>query len=149
MEVHDGDSSSSISTEIELPFSTKHSRRFILSSSDETSDASIKVTTRPRQKNRRIVYSSESENEAQNITNKLPDQWINPSGNQPLLIPFTGTPGITLLDNLWKEEDFYLLFVTEEMFEDIAEQTNIYAMQTLARKTLAETVMSSEQMDSH
>jgi len=30
------------------------------------------------------------------------------------------TPGITL-DYSWKEEDFYLLLVTEEMFE---EQTN-------------------------
>jgi len=44
------------------------------------------------------------------------------------------TPEITLLDYLYKEEDFYLLFVTEEMFQDIVEQTNIYAMQTLAQK---------------
>jgi len=41
--------------------------------------------------------------------------------------------GITLVDYLWKE-DFYLLLVIEEMFEDIVEQTNIYAMQILAQK---------------
>ena len=133
MKVHDRDSSSSISTDIELPLCRKRTRRFILSSADETSDTSIEVTGCPKQKCRRIVYSSESEHEAQNISNELLNQWVNPSGNQPSLIQFAGTPGITLADYLAKENDFYLLFVTEEMFEDIAEQTNIYAMQTLTR----------------
>lgn len=55
----------------------------------------------------------------------------NPSGNQLSIIPFMGTPGITLLNYSWKEEDFYLLLVTKEMFQDIAEQTNTYAMKTL------------------
>jgi len=73
MEVQDAYSSSSISNKIELPFNIKRSRRFILSFSDETSDASIEVTARHRSKCRRIVYNSESEDEAQNITDDLPD----------------------------------------------------------------------------
>lgn len=84
------------------------------------SESSIKVTACRRLKCRRIVYSSESEDEAQNITDNLPDQWINLSKNQLSLILFMSTPGITLLDYLWKE-DFYLLLVTEEMFQDIVE----------------------------
>ncbi|CAK9821241.1 PiggyBac transposable element-derived protein 4 [Anthophora retusa] len=133
MEIQDANSSSSISSEIEIPFRIKRSRRFILSS-DETSDETFEVTARHRLKSRRIVSSTETEDEAPNITDDLPDQWINPRGNQPSVLPFIGTRGITLVDYLCAEEEFYLLFVTEEMFEDIAEQTNIYAMQVLTQK---------------
>lgn len=50
MEVQGTDNFSSISSGIELPFSIKCSRRFILISSNETSDASIEVTAHRRSK---------------------------------------------------------------------------------------------------
>lgn len=134
METQDLYSSSFSSSDTEHPSTIKSSRRFILSSSDESSDTSIEVIARRRPKCRRIVYSSDSECEAENIPNNLEDQWIDPTGHQPSLIPFMGTPGTRLLDNLCKEEEFYLLFITEEIFEDIAEQTNIYATQILSQK---------------
>ncbi|KAL6421072.1 hypothetical protein ACFW04_013596 [Cataglyphis niger] len=134
METQDLYSSSFSSSDTEHPSTIKSSRRFILSSSDESSDTSIEVIARRRPKCRRIVYSFDSECEAENIPNNLEDQWIDPTGHQPSLIPFMGTPGTRLLDNLCKEEEFYLLFITEEIFEDIAEQTNIYATQILSQK---------------
>lgn len=51
-----------------------------------------------------------------------------------------GALGITLfLDYLHEEENFYLLFINEEMFQDIVEQTYTYVMQTLAQKTITQT----------
>ncbi|KAL6419530.1 hypothetical protein ACFW04_013788 [Cataglyphis niger] len=106
METQDLYSSSFSSSDTEHPSTIKSSRRFILSSSDESSDTSIEVIARRRPKCRRIVYSFDSECEAENIPNNLEDQWIDPTGHQPSLIPFM----------------------------DIAEQTNIYATQILSQK---------------
>ncbi|KAL6416736.1 hypothetical protein ACFW04_013189 [Cataglyphis niger] len=74
METQDLYSSSFSSSDIEHPSTIKSSRRFILSSSDESSDTSIEVIARRRPKCRRIVYSFDSECEAENIPNNLEDQ---------------------------------------------------------------------------
>jgi len=74
MEIQDAGSSNSISSEIEVPFRMKRSRKFILSSSDETRDTSIEVSARCISKCRPIVYSTESEDETRNVTDNLTDQ---------------------------------------------------------------------------
>lgn len=71
MKVHDEENSSSIITDTELSLCRKRTRRLILLFADETSDTSIEVTERPKRKCRRIVYSSESKDEGQNICNEL------------------------------------------------------------------------------
>lgn len=74
MEIQDAGSSSSISSEIEVPFRMKRSRKFILSSSDETRDTSIEVSARCISKCCLIVYSTESEDETRNVNDNLTDQ---------------------------------------------------------------------------
>lgn len=74
MKVHNEDSFSSIITNTEFPLCRKHTRKLILSFADETNDTSIEVTGRPKRKCPRIIYSSESEDEAQNICNEVLNQ---------------------------------------------------------------------------
>lgn len=58
------------------------------------------------------------------------NEWSRPQGNQPH-ISFTGLANVTNteLQVCAKIEDFYSLLVTDEIFEMIADETNIYATQ--------------------
>ncbi|XP_053989515.1 piggyBac transposable element-derived protein 4-like [Hylaeus volcanicus] len=62
------------------------------------------------------------------------NEWFDPNGNQPNIVPFTSASGAKKTNekvrNCKTAEDFYALFVTDEMFEHISEQTNIYAAQS-------------------
>ncbi|CAK9827590.1 hypothetical protein ANTRET_LOCUS5271 [Anthophora retusa] len=62
------------------------------------------------------------------------NEWFDPKGNQPNLVPFTSAYGAKKtndkVQNCRTVEDFYGLFVTDEIFEHISEQTNIYAAQS-------------------
>ena len=69
-------------------------------------------------------------------TNETSDQneCFSPKGNQPNVRPFTSACGAKKTnEKVWncrKIEDFYSLFVTDQMFEQVSEQTNIYAAQS-------------------
>lgn len=81
------------------------------------------------QKRRRVVLSL-SEEQEENV-----EEWYDPRGNQPKLIPFTRPSGFTI-ENLNTTSDVaietcYELFVPDKLFEEIAEQTNVYASQQL------------------
>nr|XP_033335211.1 uncharacterized protein LOC117225640 [Megalopta genalis] len=60
-------------------------------------------------------------------------------GNQPKITTFTSVYGVDTrnieLQNCVNIEDFYALLVTEEMLEEISEQTNIYATQKQSMMT--------------
>lgn len=77
---------------------------------------------------------SKSDSSLRDIGTSDPNEWFEPRGNQPNIISFTSPHGAKLSNeqvrHCKKVEDFYGLYVTETMFEHIAEQTNIYATQS-------------------
>ena len=59
----------------------------------------------------------------------LEAQWL-PVDREPNVPPFTGTPGIKVpLPNNPSTGDFFNLFLTDEFFDILVEQTNLYAIQ--------------------
>ena len=84
------------------------------------------------------IFSNESDSNKGDINDNINSQdqvWINPIGNQPDIKPFVGIPGLKSFKcNPNKEEYFYLLLVTETIFQEIAHQTNLYAAQVLSQK---------------
>ncbi|KFB46173.1 piggyBac transposable element-derived protein 4-like protein [Anopheles sinensis] len=60
-------------------------------------------------------------------------EWFEPFGKQPDIIPFTGQRGADVnnvdLQNCVHVEDFYALLVTDEMVQQISDETNLYAAQ--------------------
>lgn len=59
----------------------------------------------------------------------LEAQWL-PVDREPNVPPFTGTPGIKVpLPNNPSTGDFLNLFLTDEFFDILVEQTNLYAIQ--------------------
>nr|XP_031848018.1 piggyBac transposable element-derived protein 4-like [Nomia melanderi] len=61
------------------------------------------------------------------------NEWFDPKGNQPNIMPFTRTSAAKTTDEkvriCTKAEEFYALFVTDEILQHISEQTNLYATQ--------------------
>lgn len=110
-------------------------RRLSTDSSDSMSDSVINTVSRKR---RRILSETESENEVLEaaIVNPKSVKWSEPTGRQPKLIPFTEISGmkpynLRLLMHDSKPEDFYALFVPDELFKNIAFQSNLFAEQLL------------------
>ncbi|XP_058121239.1 piggyBac transposable element-derived protein 4-like [Anopheles coustani] len=60
-------------------------------------------------------------------------EWFEPCGNQPKIIDFTGQSGADVnnvyLQHCENVEDFYALLVTDEMVQQISDETNLYAAQ--------------------
>lgn len=81
-------------------------------------------------KRRREVIFSSSEEEEENV-----EEWHDPRGDQPKLIPFTCPSGFRIGDlNIRSDvaiEICYELFVSDKLFDEITEQTNLYASQQL------------------
>ena len=84
------------------------------------------------------IFSNESGSNRSDINDNVNSQnevWMNSVGNQPDIKPFLGVPGLKSFKcDPNKEENFYLLLVTEEIFQEIADQTNLYATQVLSQK---------------
>lgn len=63
--------------------------------------------------------------------------WTLPKGNQPNLIPFTKDVGVSLEFAAMMQgsnpEDFYFSLVDDEFFTYVADQTNMYATQTICK----------------
>lgn len=81
-------------------------------------------------KRRRVVVFSSSEEEEENV-----EEWHDPRGDQSKFTTFTGPSGFRI-ENLNVRLDVtiatcYELFVPDKLFEEIAEQTNLYASQPL------------------
>ncbi|CAK9833715.1 PiggyBac transposable element-derived protein 4 [Anthophora retusa] len=103
---------------------------------DSESSSEVCVTS----KRRRVIplpssgSESSSNSPLRNIETSDLNEWFEPRGNQPNIVSFTSPQGAKLsneqVQNCKKVEDFYGLYVTESMFEHIAEQTNIYATQS-------------------
>ncbi|XP_014616305.1 PREDICTED: piggyBac transposable element-derived protein 4-like [Polistes canadensis] len=79
---------------------------------------------------RKVIVFSSSEEEEENA-----EKWHDPRGDQPKLMPFTSPSGF-IIENLNIRSDVaietcYELFVPNQSFEEIAEQTNLYASQQL------------------
>ncbi|GBN16620.1 hypothetical protein AVEN_93154-1 [Araneus ventricosus] len=117
----------------------RHSKILRLLSDSEKSSVSsssdmIRASTVRR---RRIESDSETESEdSDNNENHIPEEfdvnWSIPLGNKTN-ITFPDSSGINTSQSeifaCTEPHDFYFLFVTDEIFEIIAKQTNIYAMQ--------------------
>ncbi|XP_025155495.1 piggyBac transposable element-derived protein 4 [Harpegnathos saltator] len=92
------------------------------------SDSSNEIRFPKKRRNVDIFLSSEEEEETVG-------EWHDPRGNQPKIVPFTHPSGF-VSENLHVESDIsvetsYLLFVPDELFLKISEQTNLYAAQKL------------------
>lgn len=93
-------------------------------------------------KRRKILSDDEGESDYGGNTsdnynsNTTDEEWFDPVGNQPRLKPFLCTPGINTSNikilTCHEAIDFYTLLVTDEIFEMIAYQTNLYASQILS-----------------
>ena len=83
----------------------------------------------PKKRRRVDIFLSSEEEE------EIVGEWNDPKGNQPKIVAFTHPSGF-VSKNLHIESDIpletsYLLFVPDELFEKVAEQTNLYAAQKL------------------
>ena len=103
-------------------------------SSSDTSSEQILV---PTLRHRRVLRSSDDESLSQNErvdTNTTGDQeWFDPQGNQPNIRAFRSECGVDIsnvtFQNCCNVGDFYALLVTDEMLQEISDQTNTYAVQ--------------------
>nr|XP_033335543.1 piggyBac transposable element-derived protein 4-like [Megalopta genalis] len=74
-----------------------------------------------------VFLSSDEEEE------EIVEEWHDPRGNQPKIVPFTHPSGFIreLIGSDIAVQTSYQLFVPDELMEEIAEQTNIYAAQKI------------------
>lgn len=113
-----------------------------MSRSDD-SDSSSEIV--PYKRKRRILplLSSEDDSSLDSVTSYVRNdnighenvEWFDLIENQPDIIPFTSTYGskkdAAEVQSCTKAEDFYGLFATDEIFENISIQTNIYVAQSM------------------
>ncbi|KAJ0172121.1 hypothetical protein K1T71_012094 [Dendrolimus kikuchii] len=100
----------------------------------------------PMKRNCRRIVLSESENSDDEVSRVIadtigniatPDTWSNPKGNQRKIIPFTELPGLST--NLCSSmrnaapTDFFQLMVPDSLFQEIAERTNQFAFNQIAK----------------
>ncbi|KAF9405432.1 hypothetical protein HW555_012953 [Spodoptera exigua] len=98
------------------------------------------VILRENRKRRYVIESDdEDENPEQQVSTALEtDLWNEAAGKQRRIIPFTECPGLKpyYLRNTMaksKPEDFYSLLVPDNVFHDIAMETNRFAAQTITK----------------
>ena len=113
---------SDTSSEVFLSFRRRRVLRLSSSEDDNSLDQEAELERRSR---RSCIGANETCNG---------NEWFDPKGNQPNIVPFTSASGAKVNNEkvriCTKAEDFYALFVTDEMFQHISEQTNIYAAQS-------------------
>jgi len=125
-----------------LPSTSKRCR--VLSDSEESSSSSLSdMIIASSVHRRRIESDSESEvedddNDENNTQKEVHDtNWHIPLGNQPT-ITFSNLSGINTYHSenfsYTEPHSFYCLFVTNEIFEIIANQTNMYAAKILSEQ---------------
>ena len=118
-----------------------------MSEREDDSDTSSEIFVSSKRRRVLRLSSSEEDNllgEERQIENDsdgtdatetfLQNEWFDPQGKQPNITAFTSAAGAKKSNekvrNCKTVEDFYTLFVTDEMFEHISEQTNLYAAQS-------------------
>lgn len=107
---------------------------------DESKGDEVLNITHTR-KRRRVLSDDEEDDRGSSpsLSGHTPETvWYQPRGKQPRLIPFTEIPGLkpfSLRKQLTNGEpaDFYFLLVTDQLFEDLAHQTNLFAQQVIAK----------------
>lgn len=118
-------------------------RRKNLSSDRESEDDCLQPVR--NRKRRRILSESESEDEiilpSPHGSTLSSGNWYPPTGDQPIIIFFTETPGLkpySLRHSLSSAgpSNFYSLMVPEAIFERITKETNIYANQVISKNTM-------------
>ena len=57
--------------------------------------------------------------------------WTAPNMTQPVIPPFTGQPGVQVDVSNFEPSQFFKLFLTPELVQNIVDQTNLYAKQHL------------------
>lgn len=101
-------------------------------------------------KRRRLIIRSDSESDSDSIRNyvtsnitasdRMSKKWSRPRRQQPSIIPFTETTGMNKeMSTILKDADpggFYSLLVPDEIFDMIAEQTNLFAVQSCESRNL-------------
>lgn len=109
-------------------------------STDHVISEGDEVINIPRTRKRRVILSDSEEDDrdlSPALSGHTPEcEWYQPRGKQPRLIPFTEIPGLkpySLRNQLANATpvDFYSLLVTDQLFENIAHQTNIFAQQSI------------------
>ncbi|CAG5051487.1 unnamed protein product [Parnassius apollo] len=109
----------------------------------ELSDSNEEQLHIPK-KRRRLIIQSDSESESDSVRNyvtanitasdRVSKKWSRPRRQQPSIIPFTETSGMNKeFSTILKEADpgaFYSLLVSDEIFDMIVEQTNLFALQS-------------------
>jgi hypothetical protein len=109
------------------------------------SDDSVVLPLARSIRRRRILSESEDEILPETTVQKsTTPNWSEPKGYQQSIIPFTEIAGMkpfnlrsTMCNS--NPEDFYSLLVTDEIFENIVLQTNLFAEQKLLRTTRLKT----------
>ncbi|CAG4945091.1 unnamed protein product [Parnassius apollo] len=109
----------------------------------ELSDSNEEQLHIPK-KRRRLIIQSDSESESDSVRNyvtanitasdRVSKKWSRPRRQQPSIIPFTETSSMNKeFSTILKEADpgaFYSLLVSDEIFDMIVEQTNLFALQS-------------------
>lgn len=120
----------SSSLQFSVPCREKFSLALSVKMSDREceSDSSSEIIFPKKRRRVDIFLSSEEEEE-------IVGEWHDPRGNQPKIVPFTHPSGF-VSENLHIGSDIavetsYQLFVPDELIEEIAYQTNLYASQKL------------------
>lgn len=103
------------------------------SSASIPSSSSSEIAFRRVRNTRGILRITDSEEDTINITyNNIQNEWFDPRGNQPQIEPFASEYELRIFEtDCCEVKDFFLLLVTEDLLQEIADQTNIYASQVL------------------
>ncbi|KAI4474655.1 hypothetical protein M0802_015509 [Mischocyttarus mexicanus] len=91
------------------------------------SDSSSEIIFARKRLRLDVFLSSDEEEE------EIVDEWHDPRGNQPKIVPFTHPSGFIreLIGSEIAVQTSYQLFVPDELMEEITEQTNLYAAQKI------------------
>ncbi|KAL6417752.1 hypothetical protein ACFW04_014351 [Cataglyphis niger] len=91
------------------------------------SDSSSEIIFARKRLRLDVFLSSDEEEE------EIVEDWHDPRGNQPKIVPFTHPLGFIreLIGSDIAVQISYQLFVPDELMEEIAEQTNLYAAQKI------------------
>lgn len=91
------------------------------------SDSSSEIIFARKRLRLDVFLSSDEEEE------EIVEDWHDPRGNQPKIVPFTHPSGFIreLIGSDIAVQTSYQLFVPDELMEEIAEQTNLYAAQKI------------------
>lgn len=109
----------------------------ILGSNDETDDAILFS-----RKRKRYIINSDSDSDSEllnttNVTNEVSHKWFEPKGRQQSIIPFTEIPGVKFPYSRMLAQgapgDFYELLISDELFDKIVVETNLFAEQSISK----------------